>query len=207
MDGTKSSDCASQFLAWFHKSSSCTMVLANAQGILHFSPSCPDYYFTHIVLQHGEISYSCKLQPTISAVFCWYLVMHSDMYTWNTLSLLYIPGEPLCYGAHVCPGRPACCSGTRSCPGCTRRPHWQCSGPVALPAACSTADAPTQLREEMQWCKQLPLMIPQCSSQHCFLLSNIDGTRILLLGIMKCRGSSVYDNALRYDLLKSHFKW
>ena len=155
------------------------------------------------LLEYGEISYFCKLQPTISAD----LVMHSDMYTWNTLSLLYIPGEPLCYGAHVCPGRPACCSGTRSCPGCTRRPHWQCSGPVALPAACSTADAPTQLREEMQWCKQLPLMIPQCSSQHCFLLSNIDWAGILLLGIMKCRGSSVYDNALKYDLLKSHFKW
>ena len=158
------------------------------------------------LLEHGEISYSCKLQPTISAVFCWF----SDAFWYVHLEYL----EPVVYTwwALVLWGP---CMPWKACllfwhwvlPWLHKTPPLAMLWPSC--AACSLLNCwcTNQLREEMQWCKQLPLMIPQCSSQHCFLLRNIDGTGILLLGIMKCRGSSVYDNALRYDLLKSHFKW
>ena len=41
------------------------------------------------LLEHGEISYSCKLQPTISAVFCWF----SDAFWYVHLEYL----EPVVY--------------------------------------------------------------------------------------------------------------
>ena len=63
------------------------MVLANAQGILHFSSSCPDYYFTHIL--PSRTWWDQLFLQTAANHFCWF----SDAFWYVHLEYL----EPVVY--------------------------------------------------------------------------------------------------------------
>ena len=121
------------------------------------SAALPAYYFTDATLILYLVQDQFLLQTPASyfylfAAYFWYTLnafnlVYLDLrhpqyalegpaaYFWYTLNALNLVYQVLWHSGM--PWKALLLFWHGSCPGCTRRPHWQCSGPVArLAAAC-----------------------------------------------------------------------